>query len=144
MQYQQRHKGTLDPTQADRRDYFLVQEPSRDEIDISYDRARRITQKRRHDADSKKSKSKRDKSGRGDRQGALRMQSSDSMSPYSMTKYKHNMRKPSYLLQDRSDTERLDASKHSNSSFMLSGQRDRDRGESPFVNYSDNEDAQRR
>ena len=67
------------------------------------------------------------------------------MSPYSMTKYKHNMRKPSGLTQDRSETERLDASKQSNSSYMFSGQRDRDRIDtSPFVNYSDNEDAQRR
>lgn len=55
------------------------------------------------------------------------------MSPYSMTKYKHNMKKPSYLLQqqaqsqqkhnrERSESERLDVSKQSNSSYMQSAQ----------------------
>ena len=75
------------------------------------------------------------------------------ISPYSMTKYKHNMKKPSYLLQqhklnpqqqklhrDRSESERLDVSKYSSSSFKQSAQY---QGHSPFINYSDNEDAQK-
>ena len=49
----------------------------------------------------------------------------------------------SFLGKDHSETERLDVSKYSNSSFMISGNKDVER-ESPFINYSDNEDAQRR
>ena len=69
------------------------------------------------------------------------------MSPYSMTKYKHNMKKPSYLqrqpqsqMRDRSESERLDVSKQSNSSYMQSAPY-QGFTTSPFVNYSDNEDA---
>lgn len=49
------------------------------------------------------------------------------MSPYSMTRYRHNMQKPGFQtmkkkqqknLRDRSESERLDVSKHSNSSYI--------------------------
>lgn len=57
-----RSKGTIQPRLQDRNDYFLVQEPSQDQIDLSYDKARRITQKRRETSQNKPgSKSKKAK-----------------------------------------------------------------------------------
>lgn len=62
-----------------------------------------------------------------------------------MTKYKHNMRKPSYLTQhDQSDNtvENLDQSKTPSSASYL--QASGLKQESPFINYSDNDDARRK